>query len=131
MVTEQTYRETFGFGNDPVVFRQIVGAIAGGKVLDTEGYEGDFIQAGQVVTRKDGAYKPLPVKDGAYEALPDGYEYAGFVTATVSVKSPFVGIVYSGEINDEALPVPLTAELKAAIKTAIPTLVFDHDEDID
>jgi hypothetical protein len=131
MVTEQTYRETFGFGNDPVVFRQIVGAIAGGKVLDTEGYEGDFIQAGQVAIRKDGAYKPLPVKDGAYEALPDGYEYAGFVTATVSVKSPFVGIVYSGEINDEALPVPLTAELKAAIKAAIPTLVFDHDEDID
>jgi hypothetical protein len=38
-----------------------------------------------------------------------------------------VAILYSGEVNDEAVPVPLTAELKAAIKTAIPTLVFNHD----
>jgi hypothetical protein len=127
MVTEQTYRETFGFGNDPVVIRHIVGAIAGGKVLDTEGYEGDYIKAGQVVIRKDDEYKPLPVKDGAYEALPDGYEYAGIVIATKPVKEPLVAILYSGEVNDEAVPVPLTAELKAAIKTAIPTLVFNHD----
>jgi hypothetical protein len=127
MVTEQTYRETFGFGNDPVVIRHIVGAIAGGKVLDTEGYEGDYIKAGQVVIRKDDEYKPLPIKDGAYEALPDGYEYAGIVIATKPVKEPLVAILYSGEVNDEAVPVPLTAELKAAIKTAIPTLVFNHD----
>jgi hypothetical protein len=79
-----------------------------------------------------GTYKPLGVSEGAYVTLPEGSEYAGVATATKSVKEPLVGIMYSGEVNDEASPYPVTDELKAALKSAIPTLTFttiDHVPD--
>jgi hypothetical protein len=119
--------ESFGFGNDPIVIRNYVAGIIGGKILDVEDYTEEFIRAGHIVIRKDDEYKPLPVKDGKYEALPEGYEYVGVVVATKATKEPFVGIMYSGEVNDVASPYPISTELKAALKVAVPTLVFNHD----
>lgn len=120
--------ESFGFGNDPIVIRKYIAGIQGGKVLDLTGFVGDYIRAGHIVirdTEKD-VYKPMPVSDGAYGSLPEKHEYVGVVAATKSAKEPFVSIMYNGEVNDVASPYSIDT-IKAALKTAIPTLVFKHD----
>lgn len=120
--------ESFGFGNDPIVIRKYIAGIQGGKVLDMTGFTGDYIRSGHVVirdTEKD-VYKPMPVSSDAYGALPANHEYIGVVTATKSAKEPFVSIMYNGEVNDVASPYSIDS-IKAALKTAVPTLVFKHD----
>jgi hypothetical protein len=122
--------ESFGFGNDAIVIRNLVACIAGGKVLDVTDFAGgDFIRSAHIVIRdtKTDTYKPLNVAEGKYVSLPKGCEYVGVTVGTKSVKEPFVSIMYSGEVNDVASPYPLTDELLAALKTAVPTLVFKHD----
>ncbi len=120
--------EAFGFGLDPIVIRKYVAGIQGGKVLDVSDYSEEYVRAGHVIIHDTTAdtYKPLGVSEGAYVALPDGCEYAGVCTATKSVKCPFVGIMYSGEVNDVASPYAVD-DIKEALKTALPTLVYLHD----
>lgn len=120
--------ESFGFGTDPVVIRRYVAGIKGGKVLDVTGFTEDYIRAGHVIVRdknKD-VYKPMPVSGGAYGSLPENCEYVGVAVATKSVKEPFVSIMHTGVVNDMASPFPLDT-IKSALKTAVPTLVFEHD----
>lgn len=116
------------FGNDSIVIRQYVSGILGGKVLDTTGYNEEVIKAGHVVIRDvvNDVYKPMPVSDGAYASLPSNHEYVGVVVATKLTKEPLVGIMYAGEVNDKAVPYSVES-IKAALKTAVPTLVFKHD----
>jgi hypothetical protein len=123
----ESVREVFGFGLDTVVIRKFIDGIKGGKALNVEDFAEDYIKAGHVVIRKEDDYKPLPVEGEKFAALPEGYEYVGFVTATKKATEPFVAIVTIGEVNDEALPYTLSAEQKAAIKAAVPTIVFNHD----
>lgn len=120
--------ESFGFGTDPIVIRNFVAGIKGGKVLDVTDYTEEFIRAGHVIIRDttNENYKPMPVSDGAYAELPANCEYVGVAVSTVSVKEPFAAIMYSGEVNDVASPYPVTA-IAAALKEAVPTLVFKHD----
>jgi len=121
------------FGNDDVVIRQYIGGIIGGRTLDMTDFSEDVIQAGHVVIRaldEDGenyTYKPMPVSDGAYGTLPDKYEYAGVVVRSKPKEEPFVGIMDDGRVNDIAMPYPLTSDMKTAIKTALPKLIFEHD----
>lgn len=121
--------ESFGFGNDPIVIRRYIAGIQGGKVLDVSGFTGDYIRAGHIIIRvkSSDTYKPLGTSNGAYVALPDGCEYVGVAASTKSVKEPFIGIMYNGEVNDVASPFEISDALMAALKTAIPTLVFKHD----
>jgi hypothetical protein len=123
----ESVREVFGFGLDTVVIRKFIDGIKGGKALNVEDFAEDYIKAGHVVIRKEDDYKPLPVEGEKFAALPEGYEYVGFVTATKKATEPFVAIVTIGEVNDEALPYTLSTEQKAAIKAAVPTIVFNHD----
>lgn len=122
--------ESFGFGNDPIVIRKYIAGIQGGKVLDVSGFKGEYIRAGHVIIHdtKNDTYKPMPVNSAGdvYESLPDGHEYVGVCVATKSVKEPFVSIMHTGVVNDVASPYPL-GTIKATLKTAIPTLVFEHD----
>lgn len=122
--------ESFGFGNDPIVIRKYIAGIQGGKVLDVSGFKGEYIRAGHVIIRNTGndTYKPMPVDSAgdAYGSLPDSYEYVGVCVATKSVKEPFVSIMHTGVVNDVASPYPLDT-IKKTLKTAIPTLVFEHD----
>lgn len=125
-------KESYGMGNDPIVIRKYIAGIMGGRVLDVDGFSLDEIKAGHIIIRKvtDGekdVYKPLNVTGGNYVSLPSGHEYAGVAVATVDASEPFVGIMYNGEVNDVASPYPITATLKAALKTALPTLTFQHD----
>jgi len=123
----------YTWGNDDVVIRQYIGGIIGGRTLDMTDFEEDVIKAGHVVVRKlddDGTnytYKPMPVADGAYGTLPDGCEYAGVVVRTKTKDEPFVAIMDDGRVNDIAMPYPLTDDMKSAIKTALPKLIFEHD----
>lgn len=119
--------------NDSIVIRKYGAGIVGGRTLDMTGFPADqkCIRAGHVVirnTKDETDYKPMPVaEDGKkYAALPSNYEYAGVVVATKPVDYPLVGIMYDGEVNDVASPYPVD-EIKAAMKTALPGLVFMHD----
>lgn len=121
-------QESFGFENDPIVIRHYEYGVQGGKVLDLDGFEGEFIRCGHVIIRdpEKNIYKPMPVANGEYAALPQGYEYVGVCVATKSVKEPFVGIMTKGEVNDVASPYSVK-DIKAAFVAAVPGIRFDHD----
>lgn len=120
--------EQFGFGLDPIVIRNYVAGFKGGKVLDVTGYTEKYIKAGHVIIKETAieTYKPMPVADGAYASLPEGCEYVGAAVSTVSTAEPFVAIMHTGEVNDEAMPYAIDS-IKDALKQAVPTLVFNHD----
>lgn len=129
MTVDVSTMEAFGFGTDPIVIRRYLAGIKGGKVLDTTGYTEEFIRAGHIVIRETESdkYMPLAVQGGVYQSLPEGCEYVGVVVASKSAKEPFVSIMHTGVVNDVASPYPINDKLKAALKTALPTLVFEHD----
>lgn len=122
--------ESFGFGNDPIVIRKYIAGIQGGKVLDVSDFKGEYIRAGHVIIHdtENDTYKPMPVNSvgDTYKSLPGSHEYVGVCGATKSVKEPFVSIMHTGVVNDMASPYPLDT-IKAALKAAVPTLVFEHD----
>lgn len=112
-----------------MVVRRKGGRIIGGKTLDTTGFTDKTIKAGHVIIRStedDTVYKPMPVSSGAYAALPSNYEYAGVLVRTVLTEDARAAIQYDGEINDKALPYPIDG-IRAALKTALPSLYFMHD----
>ena len=119
--------------NDSIVIRNYGAGITGGRTLDMSDFPSDLkcIRAGHVVIRStsdEKLSKPMPVSSAGkdYADLPLGYEYVGVVVATKPVDYPLVGIMYDGEVNDVASPYPVTS-IKAALKTALPGLVFMHD----
>lgn len=119
----------FSSGKESVVIRKYLNGISSGVVLDTTDFAEKFIQCGHVIIRDttSGEYKPMPVKDGAYEALPANCEYVGVCMTTTPVDTPHVGVITAGEVNDKAVPFSVES-IKAAIKTAVPTLQWGHDE---
>lgn len=122
--------QTMGTGMDPVVIRKYIAGITGGRTLDVSGFPLDIIKAGHMVIRDtaNDTYKPMPLAAGneAYGTLPASHEYVGVLVRRVSKEAPLAAIMYSGEVNDVASPFPIDS-IKAALKTALPTLVFLHD----
>ena len=123
--------EVVGFGLDSVVIVNYVGGIPGGRTLDVADFAPETIKAGHIVIRStvdDTVYKPMPVNSegNAYASLPADHEYVGVVVCSVSKEAPFVGIMNDGTFNDVAAPYPLTPEIKAALKAAVPTLIPYH-----
>lgn len=120
-------------GNDSVVIRQFNGGVTGGRSLDMTGFTEPVVKAGHVVIKvldEDGVnytYKPMPVVNGAYDSLPASHEYAGVVVASKPTTEPMVGIMDDGRVNDEAMPYPLSLEMRSALKSALPNLIFEHD----
>ena len=106
--------ESFETGMDSVVIRRKGGRIIGGRSLNMEGFNDEY------------DYKPMPVSDNAYSSLPENYEYAGIWVRTTPASDARGAIQYDGEINDKALPYPIDS-IKAALKTALPSLYFMHD----
>ena len=118
--------------NDSIVIRKYGAGITGGRTLDMENFPSNLkvIRAGHVVIRSttdETDYKPMPVNQAGdgYASLPANHEYVGVVVATKPVDYPLVGIMYAGEVNDVASPYPVDS-IKAALKTALPGLVFMH-----
>jgi hypothetical protein len=123
-------KETFGFGNDPIVIRKHVDGLKGGVVLDVTGFNEEYVRCGHVIIRKvvDGkdVFMPMPVANGAYASLPQGAEYVGICEASKLTSEAIVAVLTIGEVNDKALPFDITP-IKAAFKAAVPTIVFNHD----
>lgn len=119
--------DEFNDGYDSIVIRRKGGCIISGRTLDMTGFK--KVNAGHIIIRKKdtNTYKPLGVSNGAFVSLPDGHEYKGVLIRSVSEDKPFASIMYDGEVNDQCLPCPLTDDLRAALKTAFPSLYFDHD----
>lgn len=128
--TNLNTQESFGFGNDSIVIRKYIAGVQGGRVLDVSDFKGDYIRAGHVIIRdkESDLYKPMPLNEDKteYGTLPEGHEYVGVCVSTKSVTEPFVSIMHTGVVNDVASPYSLDA-IKSALKSAVPTLVFEHD----
>lgn len=120
--------KTFDSGKESVIIRNYVNGIMGGVILDMTGFSGEFIRCGHIIIRnaKSGEYKPMPVIGEAYASLPENHEYVGVCTTTAPVDTPHVGVMTAGEVNDKAVPYPVDT-IKAALKTAVPTLQWGHD----
>jgi len=123
--------EQVHFGLDSVVIRKYGAGIQGGRTLDVSDWTDNTVKAGHVIiksTSDDTLYKPMPLNEAGdgYGTLPDGYEYCGVLVRSVLKEEPLAGIMYAGEVNDTASPYPVD-DIKAALKTALPTLVFLHD----
>ena len=106
--------EIFDSGKESVIIRKYLNGITGGVVLDMTGFDAPFIKCGHVIIRstKDGEYKPMPV---------------GICMTTAPKDTPHVGVLTAGEVNDKAVPYPVEA-IKAAFKTAVPTIQWGHDK---
>lgn len=108
----------------------------GGVSLDFTGFKGTFVQRGHVVIHNPAvvdSHKPMPVTadGGAYEALPDDFEYYGFVLNGHKVGEQANGVVVRGNRNPLAFDnsrgyYDITAIL-SALKTALPLVTFLGD----
>lgn len=126
--TLNLHKGAYSEGLDSIVIRHYLAGYQKGAVLDVTNFTPTEIKVGHIIIRETatGAFKPLPATDGAYAALPSGHEYAGVSVTTAPAARPAVGIMYAGEVNDKCLPYDITS-IKAALKTALPQLVFAHD----
>lgn len=123
-------------GEDNIVIRNVSATIEGGRALDMTEYKAvvgsAVIKAGFVIIRKEGQYKPMIVTKAddvlTYGALPDGYEYAGILIASINGEQEGAGILVGGEVNksDNVMPVSITSILNA-VKTALPNIIFMED----
>lgn len=125
-------QETQEYSNalESVLIRRKGGRIIGGCVLDLSDWPEDSVKGGHMIIKKetDGimTYKPNAVADGKFSEIPEGWEYAGVLVRTVTRTNPFAAVQYDGEINDKVMPYPID-DIKAAVKTALPSLYFMHD----
>ena len=117
----------YNWGNE--VVRCFLDTIKGGVVLDTTGFNEEYIQAGHIIIRDSETqktYKPMPVSEGAYGTLPQGYEYVGVNIHTVPTDEPLVSVLTIGEVNEALVPFSI-AGIKAAFKAAVPTINWAKD----
>lgn len=123
-VGETTFYDS---GKSSVIVRNYVNGIMGGVILNMTGFDGD-IQCGHIIIRdtNSGEYKPMPVSGGAYSTLPSNCEYVGVCITDAPNDTPHVGVMTAGEANDKAVPYSVET-IKAALKTAVPTLQWGHD----
>ena len=121
--------QSYSDGLDSVVIRRRGATIIGGKTLDLSGFSDTKVRAGHIIIHQTATdtYKPLGVTEGAYQSLPAGHTYAGVLISSVTSRAPFGSVMYEGEVNDVASPVPLTDALKTALRAALPGLYFMHD----
>lgn len=125
--------------NDGVVWKSVHDEKYGGvtvKMGTATGYTYPFsvIPSGSIVlqntTTKEFVLLDVDNTDPVnptYIALPAGYAYVGLTRASKLATEPLVSIVDGGKCNYMALTIPIAAAMRTAIKTAIPTLIFQED----
>lgn len=125
-------------GNDNIVIRKYIDGIEGGRDLDIADFKAatgsSILQAGHVIIKKDGAYKPYPVKKTgesyAYDTLPEGYAIAGILVASIDAATHGAGIMTRGKVNASDKVQPYSyAGILTALKAALPLIEFMEDAD--
>lgn len=135
----RTKEEQVLTGNDNIVIRKYIDGIEGGRDLDITDFKSvtgsTVLHAGHVIIKKDGAYKPFPVKKGeddaiAYDSLPAGYTIAGILVSTIDATTHGAAIMTRGKVNksDNVQPYSYTSIL-TALKAALPLIEFMEDGD--
>ena len=132
VVNLTTEREQVLFGKDNVIIQKHIAGIPGGRALNVDGVAEKVLYAGHpIITDGNGNYKPLAVNtvEGikSYGSLPQGWNYAGILEHSMQTSKPSAAILIAGVVNDAAVEIPYGAH-KAAIKSAIPTIMFVKDE---
>lgn len=122
---------------DGVIIRKHFHGLAAGRSIDINGVTAKVVPCGlPIATDGKGSYKPVYPTEGF--VLPAGYHYCGVCGATVLVGKP-VSIMDAGAVNEFALlaflkevcPTPnrvLTIADLAAVKTALPHIIWEKDE---
>lgn len=117
-------------GNDGIVIVSAHDEITGGVVLDTTGWNLDYIPAGHPIIQDQvsGDYKPFPLASGdeALGTLPASHQYVGVLRASILKKKPFGSVVYHGTVNPKAMKFDPSSIL-SALKSACPHLYFASD----
>lgn len=123
-------KEIIGNRMDSIVIRNYIAGVKGGATLTMDGFPHDVVRAGHVAIYDavNNEYKPMPLNEAgnAYASLPANHRYAGVIVNSALKKEPLVGIMYAGEVNDEASPYSVDS-IKSDIVAALPQLVFMHD----
>lgn len=117
-------------GNDNIVIVNHFDGIRGGRSLDLTGYTEKVVKAGHVlIETADGKIQPLPVSEGAFTPLAKDAtsKYCGVLVATIPASKPFAAIMTRGTVNPKAAPYTMSAELIAALKTALPLIDYQED----
>tara|TARA_B110001452_G_scaffold28410_1_gene22317 strand:- start:4591 stop:4962 length:372 start_codon:yes stop_codon:yes gene_type:complete len=99
--------------NDSVVIVQDLDGLPGGRTLNVTGFPDSEISAGHVIIKETatGEYKPLPVDS----TKPAGYEYVGYLVASLSVENAQAAITYAGTVNEAYCKYKIPAEAKTSI----------------
>lgn len=116
-------------GNDSIVIVEYISGVPGGRTLNVTGFAPDVIPAGHLVIEETatGDLKPMPVEGTDYAALPAGHTYAPYVVvASVLKTKAMVGLMDRGTVNHLAMTYNI-ATILAAVKTAIPHIIFRAD----
>jgi len=118
-----TAENSYDTSKDNIIIVEKGMTYPGGRTADPAGLPTDAknIVAGHVVIEEDATKKAklLGVTDGAFVAVPAGHTVLGAVVATVPKEKPFVAVMYTGTINEEAYKnvtgLVYTEELKEAM----------------
>lgn len=126
---------------DGVIVRKHIAGLAGGRSLDLTSYTAKVVPCGlPIITNGNGTYKPLTPASNAF-TLPENYSYAGICGATI-LAGKGASVITAGVINEKAMianiakffPTGITNQATvslAALKTALPHLIFEADEPAD
>lgn len=130
-----TEREQVLFGKDNVIIQKHIAGLPAGRALNVDGVDEKVLYAGHpIITDGNGNYKPLTVYtvDGvkSYGSKPAGWQYAGILEHSMLTSKPSAAILIAGVVNDAAVEIPY-GEHKAAIKNALPNIMFVKDEVVD
>jgi hypothetical protein len=98
---------------DNVVIDKILETVRGGATLDVTGFADATIQAGHVIIKENGEFKPQPI-DGTKEALA-----VGILTVSIETAKPEAAIMTRGTVNEGALKYPINAATKTALSARI------------
>jgi len=148
--------KAFSNGKDTIAVRNYVGGILGGVFLDTTNWPTaqKTIPVLSVVVRNttSGICSILPLNTAGtnykltesgsegsktYSLEPaSGTEIIGVTVSTILADKPSVGVINAGEINEKVLSFcggngtttgANLAQLKTALKNALPALILNHD----
>jgi hypothetical protein len=104
---------------DNIIIHKVIETLPGGRTLDVTGFPDATIQAGHVIIKENGEYKPQPI-DGSKDALA-----VGVLMVSIEAAKPEAAIMTRGTVNQVQLKYPINAATKAALSARIGYVIND------